>query len=110
MFFYGLLACLRTISRFNRILILEATRLIFKNNLEGLNKVQVDCLEILQAHLQIDGRQGYKGYIVDRAFLKLLKDTSKHEHVIIESNNKGKWVIAVKKGLVLQQACFEIEL
>lgn len=42
--------------------------------------------------------------------LKLLKDTSKHEHVIIESNNKGKWVIAVKKGLVLQQACFKIEL
>ena len=57
MFFYGLSACLQTISRFNRILILEATRLIFKNNLEGLNKVQVDCLEILQAHLQIDGRE-----------------------------------------------------
>ena len=49
-----------------------------------------------------ESRQGYK--IVDRAFLKLLKDTSKHEHVIIESNNKGKWVIAVKKGLVLTTA------
>lgn len=49
-----------------------------------------------------ESRQGYK--IVDRAFLKLFKDTSKHEHVIIESNNKGKWVIAVKKGLVLTTA------